>query len=121
MKPKPNLPAFLIAAILVAHAAQNAPAVTADIPDRPEKLSFPELNYQPPDPAQFRVPLQSGPVAYVAPDRELPLVNLSILVRTGYGGNDRKHAAEPDFTFDTLLDAVRFVIAEEKRIAMPST
>ena len=53
------------------------------IPDRPEKLTFPTLNYQPPDPAQFRVQLKSGPVAYVVPDRELPLVNLSILVRTG--------------------------------------
>ena len=45
----------------------------------------------------------------------------SILVRTGYGGSDRKHAAEPDFTFDTLLDAVQFVIAGEKRIATHSS
>ncbi len=55
----------------------------AVIPDRPEKLTFPELTYEPPGPAQFRVPLQSGPVAYVVPDRELPLVNISVLVRVG--------------------------------------
>ncbi len=55
----------------------------SNIPDRPEKLSFPPLTYEPPAPEQFRVQLKSGPVAYVVPDRELPLVNISILVRTG--------------------------------------
>ncbi len=55
----------------------------AEIPDRPEKLVFPPLNYEPPSAAKFRVALKSGPVAYVVPDRELPLVNISILVRTG--------------------------------------
>ncbi len=55
----------------------------ADIPDRPEKLTYPQLNYSPPDAKQFRVVLKAGPVAYVVPDRELPLVNISVLVRTG--------------------------------------
>ena len=63
-------------------AASGAPALGA-IPARPEKLSFPELKYEPPSPEHFRVPLKSGPVAYIVPDRELPLVNISILVRTG--------------------------------------
>ncbi|MFM8470597.1 MAG: M16 family metallopeptidase [Limisphaerales bacterium] len=58
-------------------------ASAADIPDRPEKLKYPALNYSPPDAKQFRVALKAGPVAYVVPDRELPLVNISILVRTG--------------------------------------
>lgn len=55
----------------------------ANIPNRPEKLQFPPLVYEPPDPAEYRVPLQSGPVAYVVPDRELPLVNIVVYVRTG--------------------------------------
>ncbi|NBV22445.1 MAG: insulinase family protein [Proteobacteria bacterium] len=59
------------------------PAFAADIPDRPEKLKYPALNYSPPDAKQFRVPLKAGPVAYVVTDRELPLVNISVLVRTG--------------------------------------
>lgn len=58
-------------------------AQRADIPDRPEEITFPPLAYEPPDPRDFRVELASGPVAYVAEDRELPLVNLSILVRVG--------------------------------------
>jgi len=55
----------------------------SSIPDRPEKLSFPALTYEPPAPEAFRVQLKSGPIAYIVPDRELPLVNISILVRTG--------------------------------------
>jgi len=61
-------------------AAQKS---TAGIPARPEQLKFPPLNYEPPNPADFRVKLKSGPLAYVAADRELPLVNIAIYVRTG--------------------------------------
>ena len=53
------------------------------MPSRPEEIKFPPLAYEPPDPKDFRVQLKSGPVAYIAADRELPLVNVSILVRTG--------------------------------------
>lgn len=53
------------------------------IPDRPEKLKFPALVYEPPAQTDFRAPLKSGPIAYVAADRELPLVSISIYVRTG--------------------------------------
>lgn len=53
------------------------------IPDRPEKLTFPPLKYEPPRPGDHRIQLKSGPVAYIVPDRELPLVNIAIYVRTG--------------------------------------
>lgn len=65
---------------------ETAPASTASvarIPDRPEQLKFPPLDYQPPHPDEFRVTLTNGPIAYVATDRELPLVNITVLVRTG--------------------------------------
>jgi len=58
-------------------------AFAAEIPDRPEKLTFPELTYEPPNPGNYRVPLKSGPVAYVVPDRTLPLVTISVLIRAG--------------------------------------
>lgn len=71
----------------VAPTTQKAAAVSAasadGIPARPEKISFPELNYEPPAPQQYRVALKSGPVAYVVPDRELPLVNIAVYVHTG--------------------------------------
>jgi len=55
----------------------------AGIAARPEQLKFPPLDYQPPAPEQYRVQLKSGPVAYVVPDHELPLVNIVIFVHTG--------------------------------------
>ncbi len=72
----------LLCAGTAALVAQQ-PRSGAVIPDRPEKLSFPTLTYEPPAPADFRVQLQAGPVAYVVPDRELPLVNIAILIRAG--------------------------------------
>src|SRR5262245_39330005 len=53
------------------------------IPDRPERLKFAPLVYEPPAPAKYRVKLRNGPVAYVVPDRELPLVNIAVYVHTG--------------------------------------
>jgi predicted Zn-dependent peptidase len=68
--------------VLVARAGEGSGSAST-IPDRPEKLHFPPLNYQPPDAAPYRVVLKSGPVAYVIPDRELPLVNLTVYIRAG--------------------------------------
>ena len=75
------LPTFLLAATLTLTLATATRA--DDIPDRPEKLSFPPFKYEPPVPDNFRVQLKSGPVAYIVPDHERPLVNLTIYVRTG--------------------------------------
>jgi CheY-like chemotaxis protein len=51
--------------------AQPKPVVDfAGLPDRPEKLQFAPLVYEPPNPPEFRVLLKSGPVAYVAADEE---------------------------------------------------
>ena len=36
----------------------------------------------------------------------------SILVRTGYGGKDAKHPAEPDFACDTLIEAVEILLRQ---------
>jgi zinc protease len=55
----------------------------ATIPGRPEKLTFPPLVYEPPAPEKFRVQLKAGPVAYIVPDRELPLVNIAVYAHTG--------------------------------------
>ncbi len=64
-------------------AEKQTPAPKDGIASRPEQLKFPPLVYEPPEPATNRVQLKSGPVAYIVPDRELPLVNISILVRSG--------------------------------------
>jgi predicted Zn-dependent peptidase len=71
------------ASFLLAAAGALGSLHAAEIPDRPEKLTYPPLTYEPPNPADYRVALKSGPVAYVVPDKELPLINLSVIVRTG--------------------------------------
>src|SRR5258706_4722845 len=73
---------FPALATMIALVATSV-AFAQKIPDRPEKLKFPPLSYEPPAPEQFRVKLKSGPVAYVVPDRELPLVNIAVYVHTG--------------------------------------
>ena len=72
---------YLFAIFLVFSLGLSAFAV--DIPSRPEKLKFPELKYEPPKGSDYRVELKSGPVAFLVPNRELPLISISILVRTG--------------------------------------
>ncbi len=55
----------------------------SEIPDRPEKLPVRELKYDPPQPGDYRVELNSGPVAYLVQDNELPLINFQVMIRTG--------------------------------------
>ena len=69
--------------VVIAFTTLAVSSFAAEIPERPEKLKFPALTYEPPDPAAYRVELKAGPVAYVIEDRELPLVTISVLVRTG--------------------------------------
>jgi D,D-heptose 1,7-bisphosphate phosphatase len=38
----------------------------------------------------------------------------SILVRTGHAGTDGKHAVQPDYSFDTLGQAVDFLLSQSK-------
>jgi zinc protease len=73
---------FLLAALSLG-LNFTANAQSNSIPARPEELKFPPLNYEPPSPKDFRVQLKSGPVAYVVPDHELPLVNISVYIHTG--------------------------------------
>jgi zinc protease len=69
--------------VLVSVCGFHASAQTTTVAARPEELKFPALNYEPPAPEQFRVQLKSGPVAYIVPDRELPLVSIVVYVHTG--------------------------------------
>ena len=55
----------------------------ADIPDRPEKLTHPPLTFEPPHPSAHRHVLDQGVVAYLVPDRALPLVDIDVMLRAG--------------------------------------
>jgi predicted Zn-dependent peptidase len=59
--------------------AQTSPR----IPSHPRELKYTTLSYTPPKRERYRHVLSNGVVAYLVEDHELPLVNISTLVRTG--------------------------------------
>jgi predicted Zn-dependent peptidase len=75
----------LALAILVLNASAQTKASVSfkGLPDRPDKIKFPPLQYEPPAQTDYRVQFKSGPVAYIAADRELPLIKITLYVRTG--------------------------------------
>ena len=65
-------------------AGLAVPAAEAQpVPAHPRDLVFEDLSFEPPDPAAHRHELSNGVVVYVVPDRALPLVTVSVIVRTG--------------------------------------
>lgn len=54
-----------------------------DIPTHPSGLKFETLDYTPPKRDQYRHVLPNGAVAYLVEDHDLPLINVSTIVRTG--------------------------------------
>jgi len=73
--------AALLASVLA--VAVTVPAAAQRLPTHPEALRFQPLAYSPPSPADHRVTLANGIVAFVAEDRTLPLVSLTVMTRTG--------------------------------------
>ncbi len=70
-------PAALVFSLLA------TPLFAQPIPPSPDKLSFKTLAYTPPSAKDHRVVLRNGMVIFIAEDRALPLVNVSLVVRTG--------------------------------------
>ncbi len=55
----------------------------ADIPDRPEKLQYPELTFDVPDADALRFELADGTPVYAKRDSQFPLVNITVYFRGG--------------------------------------
>ncbi len=73
----------LLALVLLALSPTSVLAQTQQIPAHPRELKYTTLTYTPPKRDQYRHVLSNGVVAYLVEDHDLPLVNVSILVRTG--------------------------------------
>lgn len=69
---------LILMTLLVAFAAS-----ATDIPNRPEQLTFPDLDFTLPDAAALRYELSNGTPVYALPDTEFPLINLTILFNGG--------------------------------------
>jgi zinc protease len=57
--------------------------VSQEIVEHPDLLTYPELVFDPPKPSDYRTTLSNGMVVYIAEDKELPLINVSVLIRGG--------------------------------------
>jgi predicted Zn-dependent peptidase len=70
-------------ALAVVLAALAGPLHAQPVPAKPDDLQFKPLVFTPPSPKDYRVVLRNGMVVFIAEDRALPLVNISLVVRTG--------------------------------------
>src|ERR1051325_8501364 len=75
--------AAVLATLLLALAPLSMLGQTPQIPAHPRDLKYTTLSYTPPKREQYRHVLSNGVVAYLVEDHDLPLVNISTLVRTG--------------------------------------
>jgi len=85
MRNRKTLPA-LLALVLVLAAPGALVAQTATqggVPRHPSELKYTTLTYTPPKRDRYRHVLSNGVVVYAVEDHDLPLVNISTLVRTG--------------------------------------
>jgi predicted Zn-dependent peptidase len=113
--------AFLLAATLL----PAAPAAAQAIPDHPDKLSFQPIAFQAPVAKDHRVVLKNGMVVFIAEDRALPLVNLSLTVRVGswlepagkeglagFTGSQMRRGGTKSLTAEQLDERLDFLAAQ---------
>jgi len=67
----------------VACAALIAAPAAAQIPEHPDALAFPVLQFEPPEGVEYRHELSSGVPVYVVPSDEFPLVNVQLVFKGG--------------------------------------
>jgi predicted Zn-dependent peptidase len=72
-----------LACLLLACGATLNAAAPPELPKHPRELKFSPLSYTPPKPADYRHKLSNGATAFLVEDHDFPLINVSILVRTG--------------------------------------
>jgi predicted Zn-dependent peptidase len=81
MKPFMQTTTTLIASMLFSFVA--APALADELPARPENITFKPLTFNAPKAADYRHVLSNGVVVFLAPSKELPLIDLSMTFRGG--------------------------------------
>ena len=79
----PRSAGWLIGTLVLSTCTLALAAPPSGIPERPDQLQFPPLQYAPPEAAQYRVNLAGGIPAYLAEDPTVPLVNVTVLLRIG--------------------------------------
>ncbi len=74
---------FIAIAALSGSLAVSVSASAQTIPARPEQIKFKPLSFTPPKPSEYRHVLSNGIVVFLAPSKELPLIDLSLSFKGG--------------------------------------
>jgi zinc protease len=72
-----------LVALPLALALAGSPAPAQEIPAHPDELTFKPIAFEPPSPGDYRHVLDNGMVVFIAEDKALPLVNISLTLRAG--------------------------------------
>lgn len=72
-----------VIALFLSLSAAGVMTQAQDIPPHPRELKYTTLTFTPPKREPYRHVLANGVVAYLVEDHDLPLINISTLVRTG--------------------------------------
>lgn len=83
MRNRKLLSAFLAFTMLALSPAMLVAQEQQPIPAHPRELKYTTLSYTPPKRDQYRHVLSNGVVAYLVEDHDLPLVNVSTIIRSG--------------------------------------
>jgi predicted Zn-dependent peptidase len=115
-------PAFLLLLALAGPALADQPP---SIPAHPDDLKFQDIAFEPPKAADHRVMLGNGMVVYIAEDRALPLVNISLTLRAGkwqeptgkeglasLAGSQMRRGGAGTFTAEQLDEKLDFLAAQ---------
>jgi len=73
----------ILSVVVLALTVAAATASAADIPDRPEKLVYPDLTFEVPEADSLRFELADGTPVYAMKDSEFPLVNITVFFHGG--------------------------------------
>lgn len=79
-------------------AAQRA------LPEHPDQIVYPTIDFKLPPASQFREVLSNGLVVYVTEDRMLPTFDLSVTIRTGAAVEPKNKAALAALVGDQIRD-----------------
>ncbi len=58
-------------------------ASRTQLPPHPRDLQYPPLQYSPPKASAYRQVLNNGVMGFFVEDHDLPLINISVLIRVG--------------------------------------
>jgi predicted Zn-dependent peptidase len=112
-------------AILAVTALVASGASAQQIPDRPETITFRPIVFNPPLAKDHRVVLKNGMVVFIAEDRTLPLVSISLTSRTGsyldpagkegvagFTGSQMRRGGTKSLTAEQLDERLDFLAAQ---------